>query len=373
MKVLVTGGAGFIGSHTVDLLLKKGYQVRILDNLAPPVHPHGEKPDYLPRDAEFVKGDVRDRSQLEKALNGVDAVIYLAAHQGYLPDFSSFASVNDFGMALLYEVIVANRLPIQKIVIASSQAVYGEGKYECPGHGTFFPNPRTLFQLKQSDWDIKCPACSLPMRNLPTDELIVSPHGQYAVSKYAQELYGIVLGRKYGIPTVALRYSITQGARQSFHNAYSGILRIFTLRLLNGLPPIIYEDGCQLRDYVYVGDVARANLLALENSAADFESFNVGGNQILNVKEYAATLSRIIGVKVSPAIPGDIRYGDVRHIVSDITKIGKLGWQPSVAIEHIMREYIEWASKQPETSDHYAEAEKVMKQKQAIISTGGKT
>jgi dTDP-L-rhamnose 4-epimerase len=372
MKVLVTGGAGFIGSHTTDLLLQKGYQVRVLDSLAAPVHPHGQKPEYLNNEAEFILGDVRDRSILEKALQGVNAVIYLAAHQGYLPDFSTFASVNDFGMALLFEVIVADRLPVAKIVVASSQAVYGEGKYQCSLHGIQYPSPRPLAQLKNAVWDVKCPVCGRAMRNLPTDEVYVNPHGQYAVSKYAQELYGLVLGRKYGIPTVALRYSITQGARQSFHNAYSGILRIFTLRLLNGLPPVIYEDGNQLRDYVYVGDVARANLLALENAAADYEAFNVGGNQILTVTEYAAMLSRIMGIKVSPVIPGEIRYGDVRHIVSDITKICKLGWQPTVSIEQIAREYIDWASKQPEASDHYAEAEKVMKQKQAIMSTGPK-
>jgi dTDP-L-rhamnose 4-epimerase len=372
MRVLVTGGAGFIGSHTVDLLLKKGYLVRVLDSLVPPVHPHGEKPAYFPNEAELICGDIRDRSQVEKALVGVDAVIHLLAHQGYLPDFTSFASVNDVGTALIYEVIVANRLPVRKIVIGSTQAVYGEGKYQCPLHDSQFPLPRTLEQLKKADWEVKCPACGRTMRYLPTNELKVNPHGQYAVSKYAQELYGIVLGRKYGIPTVALRYSITQGARQSFHNAYSGILRIFTLRLLNGLPPVMYEDGCQVRDYVYVGDVARANLLALENTASDYEVFNVGGNQVLTVTEYAAMLARTIGTKIIPATPGEFRYGDVRHIVSDIAKLGKLGWAPVVPIEQIAREYVDWASQQPEALDYYAEAEKVMKQKQAIISTGGK-
>jgi dTDP-L-rhamnose 4-epimerase len=371
LKVLVTGGAGFIGSHTVDSLLHKGYQVRILDNLVSPIHPRREKPSYLDVEAEFIQGDVCNRSDLEKALIGVQSVIHLAAHQGYLPDFTSFASVNEVGTSLIYEIIVANRLPVEKIIIGSTQAVYGEGKYTCDIHGIQFPQPRTLDQLKRAEWNVRCPFCHAPMQNLPTDENTVNPHGQYAVSKYAQELYGIVLGRKYGIPTVALRYSITQGARQSYFNAYSGILRIFTLRLINRLPPVIYEDGNQLRDYVYVGDVAKANLLALENNTVNYEVFNIGGNQIYSVSDYFQILSEIIGVKGKSNTPGEFRYGDVRHIISDISKAKKINWQPQVPIRSIMREYIDWVFQQPEASDHYDQAEQIMKQKQSIISTGG--
>jgi len=276
-KVLVTGGAGFIGSHTVDLLLEKGYEVRVLDSLTPPVHPKKEKPAYLPEDVEFILGDVQNRNDMEKALQGVSAVFHLAAYQDYLTDFSKFAFVNDGGTALLYEMIVNHRLPIEKVVLGSSQAVYGEGKYQCAEHGAQYPPMRCLEQLERGDWEVKCPACDRQMNLVPTDESRVNPHNQYAVSKYAQELYALTLGRRHGIPTVALRYSITQGPRQSIHNAYSGVLRSSVIRLLNNLPPVIYEDGQQLRDYVFVGDVAQANLLALEKDTASFEVFNVGG------------------------------------------------------------------------------------------------
>lgn len=171
----------------------------------------------------------------------------------------------------------------------------------------------------------------------------------------------MTLGRRFGIPTVVLRYSITQGPRQSFYNAYSGILRISAVRLLHNLPPIIYEDGKQLRDYVYVKDVAAANILAMENEAADYEVYNVGGSEIVSVSEYVKLLSKVVGRQVTPQIPGEFRFGDVRHIVSDISKIEKLGWQPRTSLEQIMSEYFEWATEQPEVRDFYTEASRVMK------------
>ncbi len=366
MKVLVTGGAGFIGSHTTDLLLEKGYSVRVLDSLETPVHPQKRKPDYIPEDVEFILGDVRNRSDLKKALNGVDFVFHLAAYQGYLPDFGKFAMVNDAGTALLYEIIVNERLPVRKVILGSSQAVYGEGKYECPEHGTQYPPPRPLNQLEREEWEVRCPVCHQDMKPLTTEELRVNPHSQYAISKYCQELYALNLGRRFDIPTVALRYSITQGPKQSFHNAYSGILRIFTTRLFSNLPPIIYEDGKQLRDYVYVGDVARANLLAMENAAADFEVFNVGGDRAITALEYAELFNRTAGENIEPVIPGEFRLGDVRHIVSDVSKLKKLGWRPEVPLEQIIREYLEWAKVQPDVANYHAEAEREMKQKGVI-------
>ncbi len=292
MKVLVTGGAGFIGSHTTDLLLEKGYSVRVLDSLEPPVHPQPRKPDYLPDEVEFIQGDVCHRGDLKRALKGVDFVFHLAAYQGYLTDFGKFARVNDGSTALLYEIIVNERLPVRKVVLGSSQAVYGEGKYECPEHGIQFPSLRPLPQLERGEWEIGCPVCKRDMKPLPIDESRVNPHNQYAVSKYCQELYALNLGRRFGIPTVVLRYSITQGPRQSFYNAYSGILRIFTTRLFNNLPPIIYEDGKQLRDYVYVGDVAKANLMVIENETENFEVLNVGGDRAMTVLGYAELFGR---------------------------------------------------------------------------------
>ncbi len=372
MKVLITGGAGFIGSHTADLLLENGYEVRVIDNLQPPVHQQGKKPDYIPSDIEFILGDVCNREDMSKALDGVEAVFHLAAYQGYLPDFSTFAYVNDGSTALLYELIVNNRLPIQKVVIASSQATYGEAKYECSKHGIQYPIPRSLRQLKNGDWEIKCPECGAGMNPLPVEESRVNPHNQYAVSKYCEELYSLTLGKRYDIPTVALRYSITQGPRQSFSNAYSGILRIFALRLLNGLPPIAYEDGKQLRDYVYVGDVAAANLLVLENETANFEVFNVGGNEVLSVSEYAELLLGITGRNDIPIqIPGEFRFGDTRHVISDISKLRNLGWEPIVPVKHLAMEYVNWAQNQPEAKDHYGAAEIAMKNAGAIKTVVG--
>jgi dTDP-L-rhamnose 4-epimerase len=366
MKALVTGGAGFIGSHTVDLLLEKGYSVCVLDCLEPPVHPQRRKPEYIPDDVEFIPGDVRSSGDLGKALNGVDFVFHLAAYQGYLPDFSEFAMVNDAGTALLYEIIVNEHLPVQKVILGSSQAVYGEGKYKCLEHGTQYPSPRPLDQLEKGEWEVRCPVCHQAIKPLPTDELRVNPHSQYAISKYCQELYALNLGMRFGIPTAVLRYSITQGPRQSFHNAYSGILRIFTTRRFNNLPPVVYEDGRQLRDYVYVGDVARANVLAMENATANFEVYNVGGDQAITVLEYAELFNRIAGGNLKPGIQGEFRFGDVRHIASDISKLKKLGWQPEVPLEQIIREYLEWAETQADVADYYAEAEREMKQKGVI-------
>jgi len=373
MRLLITGGAGFIGSHTADLLLKRGYEVRILDSLEPPVHPQREKPQYIPDDVEFVLGDIRSRSDMEKALRGVNAVIHLAAYQDYLTDFSRFALVNDGGTALLYEIIVSECLPIEKVVLGSSQAVYGEGKYECLEHGIQYPPPRSLEQLERGDWGVKCPICGGKISPLPTDESRVNPHNQYAVSKYSQELYALTLGRRYGIPTVVLRYSITQGPRQSFYNAYSGNLRSFVIRLLSDLPPVIYEDGRQLRDYVYVGDVARANLLALEGDAANFEVFNIGGNRAVSVLEYAAMLIKLMGKDIEPEISGEFRLGDMRHIFSDISKIKtRLRWEPLVPLEEIAREYIAWAGSQPGVKDYYAEAARAMRAMGILRAAGGR-
>jgi len=370
LKVLVTGGAGFIGSHTVDLLLRKGYEVRILDSLAPPVHPQRKKPSYIPKEAEFILGDVRNKDVIGKSLKGISVVFHLAAQQGYLTDFSTFAFTNDGGTALIYEVIVANKLPIEKIVIASSQAVYGEGKYYCTKHGIQYPLPRALKQLERGEWELKCPLCQEVMQSRLTDEAKVNPHNQYAVSKYSQELYALTLGLRWGIPTVALRYSITQGARQSFYNAYSGILRIFAVRLLNDLPPIVYEDGKQLRDYVYVGDVARANLLVMESHNSNYEVYNAGGTEVVSVADYARLIMQVMAKDIDFQIPGQFRFGDTRHIVSDISKLRKLGWEPKITLNQVVREYLDWAREQPEVSDHYGEAERMLKKEGVIREVG---
>lgn len=369
MRILVTGGAGFIGSHTVDLLLQKGYDVRIFDNLEPPVHSEGRLPAYVPKEVEFIRGDVRDRAAWERALENVEAVFHLAAYQDYLMDFAKFFHVNTVSTALLYEIVVEKRLPVRKIVVASSQATYGEGKYECGTDGVQYPAPRSLEQLMECEWEPRCPVCGCTMTPLVTDEARVHPHNQYAMSKYTQEMIALNLGKFHGIPSAAMRYSIVQGPRQSFRNAYSGVLRIFTIRLLSNHEPVCYEDGNQLRDYVSVYDAARANVLAMEDPRADFQVFNVGGGRALTVRQYASLIAEKLGKDIQPSIPGQFRFGDTRHIISDIHRLLALGWQPTVTIDEIVEEYIDWARAQPDLRDYYVEAEQQMKDMGTIRET----
>src|SRR5579859_3563578 len=354
MRVLVTGGAGFIGSHTVDALLAKGHQVRILDALLPPVHLQKVVPDYVNQsDVEFIYGDVRRRVCWEQALEGIEAVFHLAAYQDLLPYFSTFFQTNTVSTAHLYEVIIKRRLPVRKVVVASSQSVYGEGRYACPDARTHtsssgspnpyrYPGPRAETRMREGLWDLLCPECGVPMVPQWTDESVVNPHNQYAISKYTQELIALNLGRRYEIPTTCLRYSIVNGPRQSFRNAYSGVLRIFTQQLLNGRPPICYEDGKQLRDYVSVYDVVRANLLLLEDGRADFQVFNVGGGREISVWEYARLIARRLRVDIEPRVPGLYRVGDTRHSFSDLTNVQMLGWKPTVPLENVVDEYAAW-------------------------------
>lgn len=365
MHVLITGGAGFIGSHTADGLRERGHTVRILDSLEPPVH-RAERPNYLPAGTEFMKGDVRNRNDLDHALHGVDAVIHLAAYQDYLTDFSRFFHINAVGTALVYELIVEHGYPIQKVIVASSQAVYGEGKYECPEHGTLWPGERSVEQLERGEWDIRCPTCGTVLRPVPTDESTVNPTNSYAISKYTQEMIALNLGRRYHIPTTAMRYSIVQGPRQSFSNAYSGICRIFSLRMQLGDPPVVYEDGGQLRDYVYIGDVVRANLLVLERADTDGEVFNVGGGRPVSVLEFARVVAETFGRHVEPEIPGKYRYGDTRHILSDISKLTRLGWMPEGSVARSVREYVEWLRVQPDLQDYAAQADQIMSRMQVV-------
>jgi dTDP-L-rhamnose 4-epimerase len=366
-RVLVTGGAGFIGSHTVDQLLAKGYGVRILDNLQPRVHPHGA-PAYLPSQAEFLVGDVADRSTMERALNGIDYVMHLAAYQDYLPDFSTFIHVNAESSALIFEIIVERRLPIRKLVFASSQSVAGEGSYSCTEHGYLIPDPRPLAQLERGDWEVHCPSCGREMTSLPIPESVCQPHTAYAISKHSIELLARSLGSRYEIPTACMRYTYVQGTRNSFFNAYSGICRRFALRIANGLAPVCYEDGRQLRDYVNVADVARANVMAMESKADEHGVYNVGGGRAVTVLEFARIMLDASESSLAPEVPGVYRMGDTRHTVSDISAIGRLGWRPTIAVEQSVVEYLEWMSAFTDTADYLAEADKVMREQQVIRS-----
>jgi len=361
MNCLVTGGAGFIGSHTVDALLARGYQVRILDNLSKPVHLKG-KPDYIPDEVEFFLGDVRNAEDWQKALEGIDVVFHFAAYQDYLPDFSKFIHVNSVGTALLYETIVEKKLPIQKIIVASSQAVYGEGKYRCPRCNRIkFPDIREVGMLEKGEWNHVCQDCHTPLQAMWTNENRVNPQNQYALSKYLQEQLSINLGKRYQIPTACLRYSIVQGPRQSIYNAYSGACRIFSLNLFFDRQPPVYEDGMQVRDFVNIFDVVQANLKVLDSSHADYQIFNVGCGKTYTVLEFAQLVAKGFDKKITPKITGQYRFGDTRHIFSDISKLKSIGWKPLHKIEDSVKAYIEWLEELNDFDNVLDHAERQMK------------
>lgn len=365
--VLVTGGAGFIGSHTVDRLIQLGYDVRILDNLQKPVHLKG-KPKYLNNKAEFIFGDVCDKILLTKALENVDYIYHLAAYQDYLPDFSHFFYTNSFSTALIYEIIYGKKLPIKKIIVASSQFVQGEGIYKNKKGKIIHPDLRTLNQLNNGQWDWKDENGEL-LQWQWTPETHANPPNAYAISKYSQEQIAIKFGKRYEIPSVVLRYSIVQGPRQSFYNAYSGANRIFNLHYYFDKAPTIYEDGNQLRDFVNIFDVVDANLLTLENDKANYEVFCVGGGKPYSIKEFANIVAKIHGKEhIKAKTPGEFRVGDTRNTLSDISKLRELGWKPKRTPEDSVKDYLEYLKEQSDIEDILSYAEKTMKQLNVVRS-----
>jgi len=341
MKILVTGGAGFIGSHTCDRLLALGHEVIVLDALTPPVHRNG-RPAYLSPGADFYEGDVRNRELVTNLLRRVDAVYHFAAYQDYLPYFSQFSDVNVVSTALLYEIIVAERLDLARVVVASSQAAMGEGLYRCAADGEQTPGMRPESALAAGQWDIPCPDCGGPLEMQATPERISNPQNAYGMSKFAQEMAAVNLGRRYGIPTVALRYSIVQGPRQSVYNAYSGACRIFCLSYKQGVAPTLYEDGAAIRDYVNIGDVVDANVLVLEDDRAAGQVFNVGGGKAVTTREFADIAMRQYGSGQVGAVTGEYRFGDTRHILSDISALQALGWSPRNTPVESVAAYAAW-------------------------------
>jgi dTDP-L-rhamnose 4-epimerase len=285
-----------------------------------------------------------------------------------MPDFSTFIHVNAYSTALLYELITEKRLSVEKIVLASSQAVYGEGKYLCEEHGIFYPEARALERLQRGLWEHVCPRCGRDLQPIPFNESVVNPHTAYGVSKYTQELIGIPLGKRYEISTVALRYSIVQGPRNSFYNAYSDVCRTFTQRMLNNKPPVIYEDGKQLRDYVHVKDAAAANLLVLQRPESDYEVFNVGGMRAVSVLDFARIVAAHCGTNIPPVIPGEFRIGDTRHTISDSAKLRSFGWTPRYSVEEVVKDNVDWVRNQSDIQDHYEWAAQEMKQR-AVLRT----
>ena len=353
---LVTGGAGLIGSHLADLLLAEGWRVRILDNFEPVTHP--KPPAWLPNAAEVREADIRDVAAVRSALEGVEVVFHQAAYGGYMPEIAKFVEVNSLGTARLLELIRDERFPVRKVVLASSQAVYREGAVDCPAHGVQFPNSRSDEQLAAGRFRVPCPVCGGPALRAPTPER--APTGGetvYALTKLDQERLVLGWSRQTGIPAVALRYSCTYGPRQSVHNPYTGVIAIFTTRLLNGLPPILYEDGEQTRDLCFVADIARANLLAATADACDGQAVNIGSGVATSVRELAAIIGERLGVAIEPVVRGEYRPGEMRDLVSDIGLARRLGFEPTVDVAEGIGRYLDWIAAQGDVAEHFGAAE----------------
>lgn len=341
-NVLVTGGAGFIGSHVVDALLAAGYGVRVLDSLGPPTH-DGQTPEWLDKRAEFLLGDVCVKDDWRRALGGMDAVIHLAAYMDYHPDFSTYVKTNIESVTLLFEVILEEKLSIKKIVAASSQSVYGEGKYECADHGLFYPGFRSEEQLLAQKWEQFCPKCGKEAKPLPEDEDdLLKPLTPYGISKLSSEHFLMNLGRRYGVPTTALRFSIALGPRQSFRHFYSGALRAFAVNVLNNEPIAMNENGEQTRDFINVLDVAAAHIAVLADSRANWQAFNVGSGETTKVIDLARLVAEEAKVKFNPFLSDRYRVGDARHSRMNNEKLKALGWKPENGLRAAVRDYIGW-------------------------------
>ena len=365
-RALVTGGAGLIGSHVTDLLLREGWNVRVLDNLEPNTHKRG-KPDWINPNAEFVEGDLRDRETIIAALDKIDIVFHQAAYGGYMPEISKYVHVNSLGTAQMLEVIREKNLPIQKIVVASSQAVYSEGAGLCPKHGLVFPNVRPVEQLRKGDWKVHCPICDAITKSAPTPENApVGAETVYGLTKVDQEKLVLLWGKQVGTPAVALRYSCTYGPRQSIFNPYTGVIAIFCTRLLNNLPPVLYEDGEQTRDFSFVADIARANLLAAETDKLDGFAVNVGSGEGMPIRKVAQILAALLKIDIEPEARGEFRPGEMRHLTSDTTKIRSAGYKPQIALEDGIARYVDWIRSQSDIRDYFSEAETILRSKGII-------
>lgn len=366
LTALVTGGAGLIGSHIVDAAMAAGWDVRVLDSLESQTHRAG-KPPWISDEVDFIQGDVRNRADWERALDGIDFVFHEAAYGGYMPQIAKFIHVNSYGTALMLETIRDRGLPVKKVVLASSQAVYNEGAYSCPEHGRFYGSTRPIAQLERGDYAVHCPVCGAGADPVPTDEEApIGGENVYAISKFDQERLTLTWGRATGIPVVALRYSCTYGPRQSVYNPYTGVIAIFCTRLLNNQPPLIYEDGHQSRDMVFVEDVARANLLVAEDDRANGRVFNVGTGQAAEIGDLARTLAQKLDKPIAPAIPGQYRPGEMRALISDISRIGDLGFAPQVTLDAGIDRYLDWIRAQGSVKDYFAAAERGLRRKKVV-------
>src|SRR5437762_5946060 len=362
-RALVTGSAGLIGSHIVDLLVCEGWHGRALDNLEPQTHRRG-RPTWINEKAEFVEADLRDRDAITAALDNVDMIFHQAAYGGYMPEITKFVHVNSLGTAQMLEVIREKGLPVKKIVVASSQAVYSEGDGHCSKQGLVFPSVRPIDQLRKGDWQGHFPHFGAIARTVPTPENApVGGETVYGLTKVDQERLVLLWGKQVGIPTVALRYSCTYGPRQSIFNPYTGVIAIFCTRLLNNLPPVLYEDGEQLRDFCFVEDIARANLLAAQTDKLDGLPVNVGSGRGTPIREIAEQLSSALEINIAPEVNGEFRPGEMRHLTSDTRLARSAGYEPTVDLSDGIARYIDLIRAQSDIRDYFSEASEILKNK----------
>lgn len=368
MNVLVTGGAGFIGSFIVDGLVQKGHKVTVFDNLDPQVHPSGDWPDYKNGDAEYIRGSVLDADALLKTLQGKEAVFHYASAVGVGQSqyqIRHYVDVNEGATANLLDLIVNHSLPIRKIILAASMSSYGEGNFRCDSCGVVRPGLRTEEQMSKGDWNNYCPTCKTAIKPIPTDETAVQQcNSIYAITKMNQEQMVANICTTYSIPYTNLRYFNVYGPRQSLSNPYTGVAAIFMSRIKNDNAPVVYEDGLQTRDFVSVHDVVQANLLALERAESDYQTINIGNGVPLTIRGMAEKLATLCGKDhIRPNIQNKFRKGDVRHCYADISLARKcLGFEPRVPFEIGMEELIDW-SKAVEAEDKFEQAEKELKEK----------
>jgi dTDP-L-rhamnose 4-epimerase len=351
-KILVTGGAGFIGSHIVEELITRGHSVLVLDSLVEQVHgPAARRPAYLYAAAEFMQGDVRDKAVLRRALDGIEVIFHEAAEVGVgqsMYEVTRYVGGNTYATAVLLEVLANEPHTVRRLIVASSMSIYGEGAYLCPQHGRIHPSLRLEKQLSRKEWEVQCPTCGQRSEPIGTaEDKPLFPTSIYAISKMDQELMCLAMGRAYNIPTVALRYFNVYGPRQALSNPYTGVAAIFSGRLLNNKPPVIFEDGLQSRDFIHVTDIARANVLAMEHTEVAYEVFNVGTGCGTTIQSVAMALSRALGLDIQPEIVGGFRSGDIRHCVADINKARQLlGFEPQVRFEDGLSDLVNWVKTQ---------------------------
>ena len=351
-KVLVTGGAGYIGSHLVDALVARDYHVCVLDNLEPQVHRAGDWPSYANPGVEYVRGDVRDRSVFEPLVVAADAVVHFAAAVGVgqsMYQVDRYVDVNTRGTALLLDILVNAKHKVKKVVVASSIGVYGEGAYRCATHGVVAPTIRPESQLAAHDWEQRCPECSQHVVSIPTPEdKALYRDNIYSMTKYHQEEMVLLIGKTYGIPAVAPRFFNVYGPRQSLSNPYAGVAAIWLSRLLNGKQPVVFEDGGQLRDFVSIHDVVDCLVLMIEKPGADFMPVNIGSGDSVTVLEISRLLARLLGSSIDPLLTDTGRKFDIRHNTADIARArDTLGFAPRVSLENGFSELIEWGRSSP--------------------------